>query len=43
MFLAPVHSRRRVAVLTPPVNIAAHLAKGVPPLTLVGLPEATVS
>ncbi|SEH93958.1 hypothetical protein SAMN05216581_0678 [Pseudomonas asplenii] len=36
-------SRAHVGVLAPPVNIEANLANGLPPLTLVGLPETTVS
>ena len=42
MSLAIVHSRAQVGVLAPPVLIEAHLANGLPTLTLVGLPEATV-
>lgn len=42
MSLALVHSRAQVGVLAPPVIIEAHLANGLPTLTLVGLPEATV-
>lgn len=42
MSLALVHSRAQVGVLAPAVTIEAHLANGLPNLTLVGLPEATV-
>jgi magnesium chelatase family protein len=42
MSLAIVHSRAQVGVLAPAVTVEAHLANGLPTLTLVGLPEATV-
>ncbi|PWB32683.1 magnesium chelatase [Pseudomonas sp. SDI] len=42
MSLALVHSRAQVGVLAPAVIVEAHLANGLPALTLVGLPEATV-
>lgn len=42
MSLALVHSRAQVGVLAPPVSVETHLANGLPTLTLVGLPEATV-
>lgn len=42
MSLALVHSRAQVGVLAPHVSVETHLANGLPNLTLVGLPEATV-
>ncbi len=42
MALAIVHSRAQVGVGAPPVTVEAHLANGLPALTLVGLPEASV-
>lgn len=42
MSLALVHSRAQVGVSAPAVCVEAHLANGLPALTLVGLPEATV-
>jgi magnesium chelatase family protein len=42
MSLAIVHSRAQVGVVAPSVTVEAHLANGLPALTLVGLPEATV-
>lgn len=42
MSLAIVHSRAQVGVEAPPVTVEAHLANGLPALTLVGLPEAAV-
>ncbi|MDU9405887.1 YifB family Mg chelatase-like AAA ATPase [Pseudomonas sp. zfem004] len=42
MSLALVHSRAQVGVLAPAVSVETHLANGLPSLTLVGLPEATV-
>lgn len=42
MSLAIVHSRAQVGVGAPAVTVEAHLANGLPALTLVGLPEATV-
>ncbi|QXH51390.1 YifB family Mg chelatase-like AAA ATPase [Pseudomonas fakonensis] len=42
MSLALVHSRAQVGVLAPAVSVETHLANGLPALTLVGLPEATV-
>ncbi|MDD2047062.1 YifB family Mg chelatase-like AAA ATPase [Pseudomonas putida] len=42
MSLALVHSRAQVGVSAPAVSVEAHLANGLPALTLVGLPEATV-
>ncbi len=42
MSLAIVHSRAQVGVVAPAVTVEAHLANGLPALTLVGLPEATV-
>ncbi|HEK1686556.1 TPA: YifB family Mg chelatase-like AAA ATPase [Pseudomonas putida] len=42
MSLALVHSRAQVGVLAPAVSVETHLANGLPNLTLVGLPEATV-
>lgn len=42
MSLAIVHSRAQVGVEAPAVTVEAHLANGLPALTLVGLPEAAV-
>ncbi|MDH4556457.1 ATP-dependent protease [Pseudomonas sp. BN417] len=42
MSLAIVHSRAQVGVEAPAVTVEAHLANGLPSLTLVGLPEAAV-
>lgn len=42
MSLAIVHSRAQIGVEAPAVTIEAHLANGLPALTLVGLPEAAV-
>ncbi len=39
MSLAIVHSRAQVGVEAPCVSVEAHLANGLPSLTLVGLPE----
>lgn len=42
MSLAIVHSRAQVGVEAPGVTVEAHLANGLPSLTLVGLPETAV-
>ena len=42
MSLAIVHSRAQVGVKAPAVTVEAHLANGLPALTLVGLPEGAV-
>lgn len=42
MALAIVYSRAQVGVEAPAVMVEAHLANGLPALTLVGLPEAAV-
>jgi magnesium chelatase family protein len=42
MALSIVHSRAQVGVGAPAVTVEAHLANGLPALTLVGLPEASV-
>lgn len=42
MSLAIVHSRAQVGVEAPGVTVEAHLANGLPSLTLVGLPEGAV-
>ena len=39
MALAIVYSRAQVGVEAPAVTVEAHLANGLPALTLVGLPE----
>ena len=39
MSLAIVHSRAQVGVEAPSVTVEAHLANGLPSLTLVGLAE----
>ena len=43
MSLAIVHSRAQVGVEAPAVTVEAHLANGLPALTLVGLPEGALS
>ncbi|GLO06404.1 hypothetical protein PPUJ20005_03720 [Pseudomonas putida] len=43
MSLAIVHSRAQVGVQAPSVSVETHLANGLPHLTLVGLPETTIS
>ena len=42
MSLAIVYSRAQVGVEAPAVTVEAHLANGLPALTLVGLPETAV-
>jgi magnesium chelatase family protein len=42
MSLAIVHSRAQLGVEAPAVSVEAHLANGLPALTLVGLPETAV-
>ncbi|MCF3192535.1 YifB family Mg chelatase-like AAA ATPase [Pseudomonas bubulae] len=42
MALAIVYSRAQVGVEAPAVTVEAHLANGLPALTLVGLPETAV-
>ena len=42
MSLAIVHSRAQVGVEAPAVSVEAHLANGLPGITLVGLPETAV-
>src|SRR3546814_377990 len=42
MSLAIVHSRAQIGVEAPSVTVEAHLAHGLPALTLVGLPETAV-
>lgn len=42
MSLALVHTRAQVGVEAPSVVVEAHLANGLPALTLVGLPETAV-
>lgn len=42
MSLALVHSRALIGVEAPAVSVEAHLANGLPSLTLVGLPETSV-
>ena len=42
MSLAIVHSRAQVGVEAPAVTVEAHLANGLPSLTLVGLTETAV-
>lgn len=43
MSLAIVHSRAQVGVEAPGVTVEAHLANGLPSLTLVGLPETALN
>ena len=42
MSLAIVHSRAQLGLDAPAVSVEAHLANGLPSLTLVGLPETAV-
>lgn len=42
MSLALIHTRAQVGVQAPAVTVEAHLANGLPALTLVGLPETAV-
>lgn len=42
MGLALVHSRARVGVAAPPVQVEVHLCGGLPSTQIVGLPEAAV-
>jgi magnesium chelatase family protein len=42
MSLAIVHSRALQGIDAPPVTVEVHLANGLPALSIVGLPEATV-
>lgn len=42
MSLAIIHSRAQLGVEAPSVTVEAHLANGLPSLTLVGLPETAV-
>ncbi len=42
MSLALVHSRAQVGIDAPLVSVEVHLANGLPSLSIVGLPEATV-
>ena len=42
MALAIVYSRAQVGVEAPVVTVEAHLANGLPALTLVGLPETAL-
>ena len=42
MALAIVYSRAQVGVEAPAVTVEAHLANGLPALTLVGLPETAL-
>ena len=42
MSLAIVHSRALAGIAAPPVTVEVHLSKGLPGLTIVGLPETAV-
>ena len=42
MALAIVYTRAQVGVEAPAVTVEAHLANGLPALTLVGLPETAL-
>jgi len=42
MSFAVVHSRASVGIHAPQVAVEAHLSKGIPQFTIVGLPEAAV-
>ncbi len=42
MSLATIHSRARLGIDAPAVQVEVHLANGMPSLTLVGLPETAV-
>ena len=42
MALATVHTRAQLGINAPEVHVEAHLAGGLPALSIVGLPEAAV-
>lgn len=42
MSLALVHTRASIGIEAPPVKVEVHLSTGLPGLSMVGLPEATV-
>ncbi|XNM48086.1 magnesium chelatase domain-containing protein [Escherichia coli] len=42
MSLSIVHTRAALEVNAPPITVEVHISKGLPGLTMVGLPETTV-
>lgn len=42
MSLSIVHTRAALGVNAPPITVEVHISKGLPGLTMVGLPETTV-
>lgn len=42
MSLSIVHTRAATGVNAPPITVEVHISKGLPGLTMVGLPETTV-
>lgn len=42
MSLSIVHTRAALGVNAPPITVEVHISKGLPCLTMVGLPETTV-
>ncbi|AHA68040.1 ATPase related to magnesium chelatase subunit ChlI [Shigella dysenteriae WRSd3] len=42
MSLSIVHTRAALGVNAPPITVEVHISKGLPGLTIVGLPETTV-
>ncbi|ENM0192572.1 hypothetical protein AB6N67_003134, partial [Escherichia coli] len=42
MSLSIVHTRAALGVNEPPITVEVHISKGLPGLTMVGLPETTV-
>ena len=42
MSLSIVHTRAAPGVNAPPITVEVHISKGLPGLTMVGLPETTV-
>ncbi|MCT6153929.1 hypothetical protein MTQ58_20560, partial [Escherichia coli] len=41
MSLSIVHTRAALGVNAPPITVEVHISKGLPGLTMVGLPETT--
>ncbi len=42
MSIAVIHSRAQIGIQAPPVSVEVHLSRGLPSLSIVGLPEAAV-
>lgn len=43
MSLSIVHTRAALGVNAPPITVEVHISKGLPGLTMVGLPETTAA